>query len=54
MATRIALLGDKDLGHLTHRELDAALALLPDWAEPRWVGSDSPRRARSTASTGSG
>ena len=42
MATRIALLGDKDLGYVTHRELDAAVALLPDGVEARWVGSDTP------------
>ena len=41
MSTRIALLGDKDLGLLTHRELDAAVALFPGWAEPLWVGTDS-------------
>ena len=41
MRTRIALVGDKDLGLLTHRELAAALALLPDWVEPVWVGSES-------------
>jgi len=41
MRTRIALLGDKDLAYVTHRELAAALALFPDWVEPRWVGSDS-------------
>ena len=43
--TSIALLGDKDLGYLTHRELDAAVALLPDGIEARWVGSDT-RAAR--------
>jgi len=26
---RVALLGDRDLAHVTHRELDAALALFP-------------------------
>jgi CTP synthase (UTP-ammonia lyase) len=41
MPTRIALLGDRDLGLVTHRELDAAVAALPPWVEPRWVGSDS-------------
>ena len=41
MRIRIALLGDKDLGYVTHRELDAAVALLPDWVGRRWIGSDS-------------
>ena len=41
MSTRIALLGDKDLGLFTHRELDAAVTLFPGWAEPLWVGTDS-------------
>lgn len=30
--TTIAVLGDLDLDHLTHRELDAALGLFPGWA----------------------
>ncbi len=42
MRARIALLGDKDLGYLTHRELEAAVALLPDWVEARWIGTDTP------------
>jgi CTP synthase (UTP-ammonia lyase) len=46
--TRIALLGDKDLRHVTHRELEAAIALLPDGVEARWVGSETPA-ARSLA-----
>jgi hypothetical protein len=29
MAARVALLGDKDLSYVTHRELAAAVALLP-------------------------
>ena len=48
MPTRIALLGDKDLRHVTHRELEAAIALLPDGIEARWVGSETPA-ARSLA-----
>jgi len=48
MAARIALLGDKDLGYATHRELEATVALLPDWVEARWVGSDTGE-ARSLA-----
>ncbi len=48
MPTRIALLGDKDLRKVTHRELEAAIALLPAGVEARWVGSDTPA-ARSLA-----
>ena len=39
-ATRIAVLGDRDLDWITHRELDAALAALPDWARGEWVATD--------------
>ncbi len=42
MATRIALLGDKDLTFLTHRALDAAAGLLPDGVTAEWVGTDTP------------
>jgi CTP synthase (UTP-ammonia lyase) len=38
----IAVLGDRNLEYVTHRELDAALALLPAWADGRWVATDSP------------
>ena len=41
MPARIALLGDKDLRHRTHRELEAAVAQLPDAVEAVWAGSDS-------------
>src|SRR5215212_5243155 len=36
---RIVALGDRDTQFLTHRELDAALALLPD---ADWVATDDP------------
>ncbi len=42
MPTRIALLGDKDLTFLTHRALEAAVSLLPDGVEARWIGTDTP------------
>ena len=42
MATRIALLGDRDLGYVTHRELAAAVALLPPGVDAEWVGTDTP------------
>jgi CTP synthase (UTP-ammonia lyase) len=39
---RIAVLGDHNLEFVTHRELDAALVLLPGWADAAWVATDSP------------
>jgi CTP synthase (UTP-ammonia lyase) len=41
--TRIALLGDRNLEHLTHRALEAAVAQLPAGVEAEWVGTDTPR-----------
>jgi CTP synthase (UTP-ammonia lyase) len=38
--TRIALLGDLDLGKPTHRELEAAVALLPAEVQARWLPTD--------------
>src|SRR6185312_10055682 len=46
MATTIAVVGDRDPGYLTHRELDAALALVPPGVEARWVATDGPEAAR--------
>jgi CTP synthase (UTP-ammonia lyase) len=39
--TRIVALGDRDPQYLTHREIDAALALFPDDVEAGWVATDS-------------
>jgi CTP synthase (UTP-ammonia lyase) len=39
---RIVVLGDRDLRYLTHRELDAALALFPDIARAGWTATDAP------------
>jgi CTP synthase (UTP-ammonia lyase) len=39
--TLVAVLGDRNLGQVTHRELDAALELLPPWARGEWVATDS-------------
>jgi CTP synthase (UTP-ammonia lyase) len=39
--TFIAVLGDRNLEYLTHRELDAALGLFPKWARGEWVATDS-------------
>jgi CTP synthase (UTP-ammonia lyase) len=40
--TRIALLGDRNTDYVTHRELDAALGLMPDWVDAGWLPTDSP------------
>jgi CTP synthase (UTP-ammonia lyase) len=37
---RIAVLGDRNLDYVTHRELDAALARFPRWADAAWVATD--------------
>ena len=37
MTVRIALVGDHDPAYVTHRELDATLALMPDDVDARWV-----------------
>lgn len=39
--TRIAVLGDRNLEFLTHRELDAALGLFPEWAHGEWLATDA-------------
>jgi CTP synthase (UTP-ammonia lyase) len=39
---RIIALGDRDPTHLTHREIDATLALLSGRADCGWVATDSP------------
>jgi CTP synthase (UTP-ammonia lyase) len=40
---RLLALGDRNPDFLTHREIDAALQLLPADAECRWVATDDPR-----------
>jgi CTP synthase (UTP-ammonia lyase) len=42
----IAVVGDRDPSYLTHRELDAALALMPEGVEARWVATDGPDASR--------
>ena len=46
MPTAIAVVGDRDPSYLTHRELDATLALMPAGVEARWVATDGPDAAR--------
>jgi CTP synthase (UTP-ammonia lyase) len=41
MTATVIALGDRDERHLTHRELDAALALIGDGITCRWVATDS-------------
>jgi CTP synthase (UTP-ammonia lyase) len=37
----IAAIGDRDTRYLTHREIDAALALFPDNVNAQWIGTDT-------------
>ncbi|HWE51646.1 MAG TPA: hypothetical protein VG273_17770 [Bryobacteraceae bacterium] len=46
---KLAVLGDRNPQFLTHREFDAALALLPDNIEATWIGTDTPQAAVRTA-----
>lgn len=46
---RILALGDRDPAHLTHRELDATFALMPECVECAWTATDS-REAREVES----
>jgi CTP synthase (UTP-ammonia lyase) len=43
---RLVALGDRDERHVTHREIDAALGLLPPWVDGRWLATDDPAAAR--------
>jgi CTP synthase (UTP-ammonia lyase) len=40
---RIVALGDRDPSFLTHREIDATLALLSERVDCGWVGTDTPQ-----------
>ena len=42
----IFLLGDHNTSFITHRELDAAIGLLPHGVQARWVGTDTPDAGR--------
>lgn len=41
VTVRIAVVGDRNPEYLTHRELDATLALMPADADARWVPTDA-------------
>ncbi len=49
---RIVVLGDRNVGSVTHRELDGALAMLPEGVTARWVGTDTPDAARTSEADG--
>jgi len=44
----IFLLGDHKVGSVTHRELDAAIKLLPYGVTARWVATDTPDAMRTS------
>jgi CTP synthase (UTP-ammonia lyase) len=46
MPATIAVVGDRDPGYLTHRELDATIALMPAGVSARWVATDGPDARR--------
>jgi CTP synthase (UTP-ammonia lyase) len=46
MPATLAVLGDRDPRFLTHRELDACIALLPGEVTARWVATDGPDAGR--------
>jgi CTP synthase (UTP-ammonia lyase) len=48
----LVVLGDRNPAFVTHRELDAALALLPDGVSARWVGTDTSDARRTTDADG--
>jgi len=51
-AVKILALGDRDPSHLTHRELDAAFALMPEGVQCAWTASDSAEARELDAADG--
>jgi CTP synthase (UTP-ammonia lyase) len=51
-AVKILALGDRDPSHLTHRELDAAFALMPEGVQCAWTASDSAQARELDAADG--
>jgi CTP synthase (UTP-ammonia lyase) len=49
---QIVLLGDRDPGSRTHRELDAAVTLFPAGTRAYWIGTDAPEAARVSEADG--
>lgn len=52
MLKNIYLLGDRDASAITHRELEAAIRLLPYGVRARWVGTDTPDALRTAEADG--
>lgn len=52
MTKQIVLVGDRDTSSITHRELDAAIRLLPSGVEARWVGTNTPDAMRTSQADG--
>ena len=52
MLKNIYLLGDRDASAVTHRELDAAVRLLPHGVRAHWVGTDTPDALRTAEADG--
>jgi anthranilate/para-aminobenzoate synthase component II len=44
----IFVLGDRNTSFVTHRELDAAIRLLPGGVRAHWIGTDTPDAARTS------
>jgi CTP synthase (UTP-ammonia lyase) len=44
----IFVLGDRNISFVTHRELDAAIGLLPGGVRAHWIGTDTPDAARTS------
>jgi CTP synthase (UTP-ammonia lyase) len=49
VSVRIALIGDRDPSHLTHREIDATLRLMPADVDAGWVATDAAGPATAAA-----
>jgi CTP synthase (UTP-ammonia lyase) len=49
---QVVLLGDRNPEFVTHRELDAAIALFPSALSARWVGTDTPDALRTADADG--
>jgi hypothetical protein len=44
----IFVLGDRNASSVTHRELDAAIKLMPRGVSAQWVGTDTPAAMRTS------
>jgi CTP synthase (UTP-ammonia lyase) len=48
----IFILGDRNINFVTHRELDAAIELMPKTIRARWVGTDTAEATRTADADG--